>query len=188
MKKLNELVDIRSGYTFRSSIDSFGSGDVEVIQAKDLGADFDFAARPKISFPGDDRHLLKSGDILLSARGYSKAILYRDSSTKAVASSSIFVLTPKQSGVSLEFITMFFNSTLGIKAMFNQSSGAAVKSITKENLGQIEIPEIPPDKERALGRSVQAIDDYLALMTKKELHLEHIRSAIISNALKESNL
>ena len=186
MKKLHELVEIRSGYTFRSSIDTFPPGGTEVIQAKDLGVNFGFTLRPKIAFPGDTKHLLQSGDILVSARGYAKAHLFKSSNTKAVASSSIFVLTPKNNHVSPEFITLFFNSLPGIKAVDELSSGASVQSITKENLGQIIIPEIPPDKEHSLGKAVQSIDNQLALIAEKEIYLNHIRSSIISKTLKEA--
>lgn len=186
MKRLSDLVDIHSGYTFRSSIDSFATGEVEVIQAKDLGADFDLATRTKIDFPGGSKHLLKPGDILISARGFSKAVLFSAGRNRAVASSSLFVLTPRSTDVSPEFIAMFFNSTLGIKAVFELSSGAALKSITKENLGQIVIPEIPPDKSQALGKAIQAIDDYQSLVRKKEIYLDNLRESIISKTLKET--
>lgn len=186
MRKLSDLVEIRSGYTFRSSIDSFDEGDTEVIQSKDLGGDFGFAWRPKITFPGEPKHLLKPGDILLSARGYAKAQLFQDEMKKAVASSSIFVLTPKEPAVSPEFITMFFNSTQGFRAVLELSSGASVKSITKESLGQITIPDISPDKERALSKAVQAIDNYRGLMRKKEIYIDNLHEAIISKTLKET--
>ncbi|HMM62391.1 MAG TPA: restriction endonuclease subunit S [Candidatus Saccharibacteria bacterium] len=188
MKRLSDLVNIRSGYTFRTAIDSYDSGDTEVIQAKDLSSDFGFASRPKVDFPGDYNHLLRPGDILVSARGFSKAILFQDTSTKAVASSSLFVLHPKDISVNPEFITMFFNSVMGMKAVFELSSGASVKSITKDNFGQIVIPEIPPDKERALGSAVQSIDNYLSLMREKEIYLDSIRESIITKTLKETTL
>ena len=127
MSKLSEIVDIRSGYTFRVAVDSFRSGNTEVIQAKDLGTDFESSKRPKIKFPGEVKHLLVPGDILVSARGTAKAKIYSDKDAKAVASSSLFVLRPKKDSVSPEFITMFFNSAMGIKSVFELSSGASVQ-------------------------------------------------------------
>lgn len=185
MRRLIDLVEIRSGYTFRTAIDDYDAGDVEVIQAKDLGVDFGFSTRPKVSFRGEDSHLLKRGDVLVSARGFAKSRLFQDTEKKAVAASSLFVLTPKTESVSSEFIAMFFNSMRGIKAVMELSSAGSVKSITKENIGRIIIPEIPVDKERALGKTVQAIDDELALMTEKEIYLNHLREAIITKTLKE---
>ena len=52
MRKLRDLVDIRSGYTFRTAIDNFAEGDTEVIQAGDLEFHFNFAKRTSITFPG----------------------------------------------------------------------------------------------------------------------------------------
>ena len=185
MTKLSDLVTIRSGYTFRAAIDSFSEGDTQVIQARDLGFQFDFARRPSITFPGDDKHLLKKGDVLVSARGFAKATLFK-SDNKAVASSSLFVLTPKGSFVNPEFIAMFFNSEQGIKAVFGLGSSGSIRSITKESLGRITIPKIPPDREQSLGKAVQAIDDELAAMELKEIYLGNIREAIITKTLKES--
>lgn len=181
-----DVVDIRSGYTFRAAIDSYASGDTEVIQAKDLNFTFDLAAHPTVMFPGEAKHLLKPGDILVSARGFSKAKLFKDKGVRAVASSSLFVLHPKNELISAEFIAMFFNSGPGMKAVLSLSSGASVQSITKENLGQIAIPEIPPDKERILGKVIQSIDDELALIELKQIHLNNIRETIITKTFKET--
>lgn len=186
MRKLRELVEIRSGYTFRTSLEDFAEGDTEVIQAKDLTDDYGFAWRPKIAFTGEVKHLLQPGDVLVSARGFSKAKLFTEPSKKAVAASSVFVLTPKNDDVSSEFIAMFFNSIPGIKAMLELSSSGSVRSITKESMGQIIIPEIPPDKQQSLGKAVQAIDDYRALITEKQLYLDQIRTTIISKTFKEA--
>ena len=179
-----DLVEIRSGYTFRSAIDSFSDGDVEVIQSGDLGVQFNFTLRQKIDFPGNDEHLLQYGDILLSARGFSKAMVYRENK-KAVASSSLFVLRVKSNKTSPSFISMFFNSEFGMKEVFRLSSNTSVQTITKENLGQIKIPEIPPDKQDHLGNLIQTIDDYKSLIQEKEIYLNSIRSNIINKTLKE---
>lgn len=184
MKLLKELVTIRTGYSFRSSIDSFPAGSIEVIQAKDLNDSFATSHRPKITFPGEPSHLLKPNDILVSARGQAKAIFIQHP-LKAVASSSLFVLTPKTAAVSPRFLTMFFNSPKGVKAIAELSSGASVQSITKENLGRILVPELPPDKQQDLGKVVQTIDDELALIQAKAAHLSELKSFIISKTLKE---
>lgn len=186
MRRLQDLVEIRSGYTFRSSIESFPAGNTEVIQAKDLGSDFTSALRSTVDFPGEAGHYLKPGDILVSARGFAKARLFTDKNSKSVASSSVFVLTPRSNDINAEFIVMFFNSNQGIRAMLELSTGASVKSITKESLGRIIIPELPPDKARALGSAVQAIDDELSFMSIKEIYLNQLRETIITKVLKEA--
>lgn len=185
MKRLSEVVEIRSGYTFRTAVDSYPRGEVEVVQAKDL-SDFHLVNLPRVDFSGSVSHLLQPGEILVSARGYSKAVVYRDEGRATVASSSLFVLRPKSKDVDPAFIAMFFNSIEGIKAVLRLSSTSSVQSITKDDLGQVLIPELPPDKQRTLGGTVQAIDDYLDVLDLKRIYLDHLRSAIISKTLQEA--
>ena len=184
MTKLRDLVTIRSGYTFRTAINTFPSGEVEVIQAKDLGSDFSFATRPKINFPGSSTHFLQPGEVLFSARGISRAVTYRDQKNKAVASSSLFVLRPKNENVSASFIALYLSSFDGIQEVMKLSAGNAVKTITMDDLGNIDIPQLPPDKQHALGGATQAIDDYLSELEKKIIHLDNLRSTIIQKILK----
>lgn len=184
MTKLRELVTIRSGYTFRTAIDSYADGDVEVIQAKDLGPDFNFATRPTIDFPGTDSHLLQPGEVLFSSRGISRAVTYRNKRTKAVASSSLFVLRPRNQDVSAAYIALYLSSYEGIRQVMKLSAGNAVKTITIDDLGSIDVPQLPPDKQRALGGAVQAIDDYLSELDKKTIYLDNLRSTIIQKTLK----
>ncbi len=187
MKKLMDLVEIRSGYTFRAAIDSFPDGDTEVIQVGDIDFHFNFSARPKIDFKGSSDHLLQYGDVLLSARGFSKAIVYR-SNDKAVASSSLFVLRVKSEQTDPSFIAMFFNSIHGIKAMLRLSTNSSVQTITKENLGQIKLPELPVNEQNNLSRLIEAIDKYKSTAELKELYLDEIRESAINKIFKETKL
>ena len=187
MKKLIDLVEIRSGYTFRAAIDTFPAGDTEVIQVGDIDFHFNFSARPKIDFKGSSDHLLQYGDVLLSARGFSKAIVYR-SNDKAVASSSLFVLRVKSKQTDPSFIAMFFNSIHGIKAMLRLSTNSSVQTITKESLGQIKLPELPMDEQNNLSRLIEAIDDHKSLTQLKEIYLDNVRESAINKIFKEIKL
>ena len=185
MKKLMDLVEIRSGYTFRTAIDSFPEGDTEVIQVSDLDLHFNFSTKSKIDFSGNAEHLLRYGDILVSARGFSKAVVFR-SNSKAVASSSLFVLRVKSEQIDPSFIAMFFNSIHGIKAMLRLSTNSSVQTITKENLGQIKLPELPVNEQNNLSRLIEAIDDYKSITELKELYLDQIRENAINKIFKET--
>jgi len=184
MTKLRELVEIRSGYTFREGISHFSPGDVEVFQSGDLNDDIDFSNRPHISFQGNPSHLLREGDILVSARGLLKAYIYH-SDQPAVASSSVLVLRTNQSRVIPEYITAFFNSTVGIKSYLRLSTSNAFSTITKANLGEIDIPDIPLSDQKALGKLINAIDTTQRRLEEKQIYLNHIRTAAINKVLKE---
>ena len=184
MTKLRDLVEIRSGYTFREGIGSLSPGDTEVFQSGDLNDDIDFADRPCIAFQGSRSHLLQKGDVLVSARGILKAYTYH-SQKPAVASSSILVLRAKQSRILPEYITTFFNSTVGFKAYLRLASSNTLTTITKADLGEIEIPDIPVDSQQALGKLVDTIDTERRRLGEKMIYLDHIRAAAINKTLKE---
>lgn len=184
MTKLKELVEIRSGYTFREAIGNLPSGNVEVFQSGDLNDDIKFNTRPSVTFPGSVTHFLEKGDLLVSARGYPKAYLYRDEGL-AVASSSVLVLRVKRSNILPEYIAAFFNSTIGIKAYLRLASGDSLTTITKSNLSEINIPDIPIANQRALGGLVDTIDTERRRLEEKILYLDHIRTTAINKVLKE---
>ena len=184
MTKLRDLVEIRSGYTFRESIGKLPSGNTEVFQSGDLGDDIDFANRPCVAFPGNASHLLQDGDILISARGILKAYIYH-SGTPAVASSSILVLRTRQSHVLPEYISAFFNSVAGLKAYFRLASSNTLTTITKADLGEINIPDIPLTDQQALGKLVDTIDTERRRLEEKMIYLNHIRTTTINKVLKE---
>lgn len=184
MTKLNELVEIRSGYTFRESIGNLPDGETEVFQSGDLNDDIDVANRPLIAFPGHTSHLLQEGDILVSARGVLKAYIYRGKKP-SVASSSILILRTKQLQATPEYIAAFFNSSAGIKAYLRLASSNALPTITKANLGEIDIPDIPTKSQQALGKLIDTIDTERRQLEEKLLYLDHIRTTAINTVLKE---
>lgn len=184
MTKLYKLVDIRSGYTFRRGIDRLPAGDTEVYQAGDLSFDIDFSTKPRIAFSGKNEHYLLEGDILISAKGFPKAYIYH-SSRKAVASSSVLVLRSLSDGVLPEYITAFFNSKAGLKAYLRLASSDSLNTITKSNLGEIDIPDIPIEIQRSLGKLVDSIDTMQRQIAKKGIYLDRIRTVTVTRVLKE---
>lgn len=186
MKKLYELVSMRSGYSFRAALSSYEQGSTEVIQAKDLGDDFEVSPRPKIAFQGGKKHLLQDGDILVSARGVSRAVVYRGHANRAVASSSVFVLTPVAVTADSDAIALYLNSRVGVKELVRLSSGASLQMITKENLGALEVPEIPVEHMKLLSEAIDTIDRYRKLLLDKQEQLERLRASIISKTIQEN--
>lgn len=184
MTKLSDLVEIRSGYTFRKGIADLPAGEIEVFQSGDLNDDIDFANRPRVAFSGSSSHYLQEGDILISARGLLKAYIYRGKQP-AVASSSVLILRANGSRVLPEYIAAFFNSTAGFKAYLRLSSNKALSTITKAHLGEIDIPDIPIANQQALGKLVDTIDTERRRLEEKLIYLDHIRTTAINKVLKE---
>lgn len=185
MNKLADISKIRTGYTLRSAIDAYESGQVEVIQAKDLTVGLQSSNRPRIDLPGSAKHTLKSGDVLVSARGAMRAAVYEDASSSAIASSSLFVVRITSSHFTPDYIVTYLNSTAGRKILTKRSSGGSIQTITKDDLAQVPIPPLAIDRQRELSRLMQTVNNYQSLLTEKLKLIENLKASIISDTITE---
>ncbi len=187
MTKLNDLVIIIQGYSFRESVLSLPSGDVAVIQSGDLdlyGNQFFGYELPKIKFE-NEKYLLQENDVLLSAKGFSKAMVFRNSKYKSIITSSLFILRPKNDQIDSDYLAAYFNSIEGIKTVLRLSSGSSVRSITKIDLADMEIPTHSLIKQKTIGEAVKTIHDILENLDTKKFLLDSLKTSITSKAFKE---
>ena len=75
---LNEIADIKSGFTFRTSIEDQVEGNVRILQIKDMRGhtliQSDVLKLPKTVWEGrGEPPILQRGDVLLTARGEKKS-------------------------------------------------------------------------------------------------------------------
>jgi restriction endonuclease S subunit len=114
MKRVKDIFEIMTGYTFRDSISEILPGNVAVVQAGDINADR-LATVPRVSFDAQ-KHLLEVGDILLSARGKVVARTVTADIIPAVAASSVIILRPL-SDINTKFVCRYLNSSTGQSAL-----------------------------------------------------------------------
>jgi restriction endonuclease S subunit len=178
---LKDAYQISSGYTFREAIEGYAPGKVGVVQAGDIN-EGRLASITRIAFDGE-RHLLKVGDIVLSARGKSIARTVSADILPAVAASSVFVLRPATSAVQSKFVARYLNSQTGQAGLAKLASGAYIKTLRKQELAQLVIPLPPPNTQRTIIQLVEAIEAQTALLTQKQLLLNTIwNSAVLTIA------
>lgn len=181
MKHLSEIADIRSGYTFRSSLSDFAHGDTNVIQAKDI-TKLESAIFPRVHMAKAER-CLRYGDVLLSVKGGFKAEVFY-LKKQSVASSSIIVIRPHK-GILPEYLSLYLNSISGQNTLKNIATGAAIKTLTISELSNLIIP-IPPDtKQRQLIDISQNIKRQQELIARKNKLLNSILNSIMAITTKE---
>lgn len=187
MTSLNDIVDIRTGYTFRYGVEGLASGTVAVIQTKDLSRLHKLDQLPHIDFQGD-RHFLQAGDVLLSARGSFTAAVPEISHRQMVATSSMFVLRPHTPVINPQYLAAYLNSATGQAVLRQIASSAYIPTITKQQLGQIPIP-LPPLATQGL---IAALTDNINLQTetlkRQRQSLNRLINLTITSAIKESNV
>jgi restriction endonuclease S subunit len=172
MQRLEDIFDIRTGYTFRDSIAVLEPGDVAVIQSGDINA-ARLAQVKRIRF-NSAQHLLQAGDILLSARGSATARTVFPDMLPAVAASSVVVLRPRLQDLSSRFITRFLNSPAGQSKLSKIMSGAYIKTLRKVELEELTVPMPPAATQQKLVELGDTIDNYRQTLQLKEQLLVRI--------------
>lgn len=152
-KKLKQVVDILLGYSFRMSLKDIPSGDIAVIQSRDITDNIIVEINNAVKVEKKDfseKFYLHKNDILLSARGNFKIGIFKEDSAKAIASSSVYVLRLKDDAVYSEYLTIFLNSIEGQRRLNSISSGATIKTILRRELDEIEIVVPSLEKQKKI--------------------------------------
>lgn len=182
-KLLREICDIRSGYTMRQGIDQYESGDIKVIHAKHLSNINDLLL-PTISKLSSDHYLI-DGDILLSVKGSFAAAVFDKSFGKAIATSSVMILRPKNKVVLSEYIVTYLNSVTGQSNLQQISSGAYIKTLTKSELENLEIPIPSPHTQEILVKLSKNITDQKNITSRRNEVQQKLMNSIINEVNKE---
>lgn len=117
---LAQIADIRSGFTFRGKIDEIPSGNVYVVQIKDIRKYQDEANSdlikpeelPRIHWDGRANALVAADTVLLPARGGYFRAAYTGAGTSAlpiIASSQFILIRPESARVTAEFLCWSLN-------------------------------------------------------------------------------
>ncbi|UZE17305.1 restriction endonuclease subunit S [Pseudomonas sp. B21-054] len=184
--KLSELAIIRSGYTFRGALEHDPSGNVRVLQIKDLRQNAAIEPDALIAVTWDTRTappLLQPGDITVIARGdTNKAALYTDKQP-VVATSQFFIVTAKRSELLPEYLCWLINLPQSQRSL--ERSGSAIQAISKSSLMNMQIPLPSPATQQKLI-ALQALwdeeDQLIAcLRTNREQMLQGIYQNLIRN-------
>lgn len=86
-------------------------------------------------------YLLKSGDLLIPARGTAIRIaIFEEQSYPVIASSNVIVIRANDGRLSPTFLKVFLDSPLGRKMLLARQQGTTVMNISYKELNDIEIP------------------------------------------------
>ncbi len=151
--KINNFSKIRTGHTFRKGLLHVPSGNVLVVQPKNI------ALQGSISFDNGEplrtdasaARPLQPKDVLVVSRGrFAAAVFDPPGSDTYIVPSSILVLSLKKSSVLPEYVACLFNSTRGQRLFQRHCEQTTIPYISAANLGQMDIPIPSIDRQRAL--------------------------------------
>jgi restriction endonuclease S subunit len=160
MVTLGELAEVQMGYSFRSRLEHDPSGEVSVIQMKDIDSTnvvrVDQAIR--VSLPeGKAHHLLRPGDLLFRSRGQSNgAAQVSDDIGEAVVAAPI--LRIRSRSVLPDYLCWFLNTPLAQQQLATVAAGTSVRMISAEALKDLEVPVPSAAVQRCIAEAATLAD------------------------------
>jgi restriction endonuclease S subunit len=151
-KKLRNVAQIVSGYSFRRSVENDVNGNIFVLQTKNISANQDIFDTANLTTISDksirNPFFLKQNDILLVSRGSGagsfRSAVFNSDSMNVMPSSSIHVIRTKDATIIPKYMSLYLNSPDGQKALLQiVTGGSYIQSILIKNLLDFEIP-VPP--------------------------------------------
>ncbi len=181
--KLEEIAEIKTGYTFKTALSEYQNGNTIILQAGDISNN-DWSKCNKIKLDNIENHSLKDGDVLLSVRGSFVVKVFRKIKNPVVASSSVLIIRLKNKTFNPEYLKIYLESKDGQKQIETLSSGS-IKSISKKNLSQIKIPIVSNKKQQEIIQINQRFNKYIELIETKQELIQKIGQKIINDKIKE---
>ena len=148
-KKMQQIADIISGYTFRGSIKDEPNGDIFLVQAKNVSAGFDIQDKTdlaRVSSEGlRNPFFLEHNDIVLVSRGSGsgsfRSTVFVSDKKNVMASSSVLVIRTTDVMILPKYLSLYLNSLEGQRALSQIAIGASyLQSILVRNISELEIP------------------------------------------------
>lgn len=183
LKKLGDVVEIQSGYSFRGAVGDDGTG-VMVVQARDISGliiSADHLPRVQQVFP--KAKLLSKGDILLTSRGSFRSGVARFD-VPAVASSSLFALRLRDASYLPEFLALYLNSSQAQSYLMQSAKGATIQSLSVSDLASLLIPVLSIERQKLLVSLQQNIEAQATLLRSKLDVVNEIYTGAINKSLK----
>ena len=185
--KIGEIAEIRTGYSFREAIVASKNGDLPVIQFKDVGEIAVSSTKSCICISSakiKPSHFLKFGDVLLSNRGNYKSSVFK-CYENCIASGVFFVLTMKNNKFLPEFVATYLNSNVGQNKLLARQNKSGLKAIIRSELEQIEIPDIPLEKQKKIVEFYSLHQKEVEIIEKIQQNKKKLVDFIIIKEFKE---
>ncbi|MDR2527307.1 MAG: restriction endonuclease subunit S [Rickettsiales bacterium] len=135
------------------------NGRIGVINISNL-REFDIDYDTLIHLDEEERkisgYLLKSGDLLLPARGTAiRTAVFQEQSYPCIASANIIVIRPNEKQLLGTYLKIFFDSDIGVKIIKAAQQGGIIINIRYKDLNNIQIPFLPFEEQMRIAEEYQ---------------------------------
>ena len=171
--QLKNIAAVSSGVTFRSRIEASTSGNVRVIQMKDLGEDnlvhLDQTICVNLPKPKPNQ-LTQIGDIIFRSRGQTNtAAILNEEIQNAIIAAPLLRVRPNKKKVASKYLLWWINQPSSQNYLASQSRGTMVKMVSKQDLEDLEVNLPPLDQQYKIA-------EFFSLSIKEQYLLEEIKN------------
>ncbi|MFC1497350.1 restriction endonuclease subunit S [Verrucomicrobiota bacterium] len=183
--RVKDFCNIRIGYAFRERLTNISDGNVMVVQPKNITQDgFVFEKDEPLRTNVPASKVLQAGDVLVVNRGRFAAEVFNLEGAWVVPS-SILILSVNDESVLPEYVALYFNSVKGQNMFRRRLEQTTVPFISAKNLGAMDIPVPPLERQKDLIAFEKSVTRYNLLTNKKQELLQKILNTELNITNKE---
>jgi Type I restriction modification DNA specificity domain len=183
MKLLGSLAEVRMGYSFRSRLEPDATGEVAVIQMKDIDDTNLVHAEHLVRVQVPDlksHHLIKPGDLLFRSRGTTNsAALVGADLGQAVLAAPMLLIRPTTDALDPAYLQWLINHPATQADLASQAAGTAVKMIGASVLFNLLVTVPPLATQRHIVEAARLASRESALLDR----LKERRKTLIDSQL-----
>ena len=169
--KIKDFNEIRMGHAFRRRLARVPDGDVLVIQPKNISLEgsISFGGEAPLRTKASAVKPLQPNDVLIVNRGrFAAAVFDLTTSERWIVPSSILVLSVREESILPEYIACYFNSAKGQRLFRRHCEQTTIPFISTANLGNMNIPIPPIERQQSLVAYDTAVTRYARLANRKQ--------------------
>lgn len=133
--------------------------------------------------PIDEYYLTHEGDIIVRLIDPFTAI-YINKEWERIVITSNFCIVRCSENYSSEFLSYYINSDRAKKMLLGNSQGSIMRNINMSAVGEIQLPNIPIDKQRIIGKLLWAQTKKIIILNRMQELEEKQRKAIFEKIEK----
>lgn len=190
--QLKDIASIFIGVTFRSRCEPSPTGNVRVIQMKDLGDDnfvhLDSTIRVDFANPKGN-HLAQANDIIFRSRGQvHTAALIVENVEDTIVAAPLFRIRVNSKKVLPEYLLWWINQPSAQRALGRNLQGSAVMMIDKKALEELDLVLPPLEQQEKIAKFFSLSNQEQSLLKSIKEHRAKYTQGILMRAVSSNNV
>lgn len=189
-QKLEDIAEVRMGYSFRRRLEARSDGAVAVVQLKDLvpGQSLVTATLARVDACVHEGQLLRQGDLLFRSRGECHRCIRVDIPLPpTILAGPMLLVRPHPALVDSEYLAWFVNHPESQRRLTADAEGATTKMITRASLADLPVAlPVREAQQRVAGIARLITEEATLMMARAALQRQLSDSLLLKTLMEQS--